>query len=130
MINDLCILLKMMPIGKSIEFDHDDKLMWSVTVRDRKTGKYDVLEQSLRDFSHPDFNKKYAVVTCKWFDDPESRFTVIIKLSGEIEKIEEDDDRIFFYADSLNDFKSLFEEGVNDFVILEVEEYTDNLTDR
>ena len=62
-----------------------------------------------------DSEPKYAEVTVKWLDNNEVCDGYIISLT---DFNEADDDRIFYYCDTIADLASLTKKGVEDFVII------------
>jgi hypothetical protein len=61
----------------------------------------------------------------KWTDDDETTQDVIIKVGD----ICEDDDEIFFYAESEAEIENLKTDGVNDFIVLSYEKITSQLSE-
>ncbi|MEG0647108.1 MAG: hypothetical protein RR471_08055 [Bacteroides sp.] len=60
----------------------------------------------------------YANCTIRFLDDENSIQEVTIKLSSEV--VEQEDDRIFFYCNTLSGLKSLTSVGMEDFIVTKI----------
>lgn len=69
---------------------------------------------------------KYAYASIIWLDSKEQEDCYCFKLSEDVDP--KTDDAIFFYLRGINDIESFFEEGAEDFIILEDSvEFTDEI---
>lgn len=62
------------------------------------------------------YEPNYADCLIRWKDSKE---TAEMKIALELNSESEMDDDVFFYVDSLSDLKSLTDEGVEDFVVVD-----------
>lgn len=67
---------------------------------------------------------RYAYCEIEWLDDHET-CEVVFKLSCDADKSE--DDKIFFYCNSVRDLQSMTEKGTEDFVITDIHSFEDAL---
>lgn len=91
--------------------------------------KMSALQQKMED-SFVEFCKehghepRYAYCEIEWLDDHET-CEVVFKLSCDTD--ESEDDKIFFYCNSVKDLMSMTEEGSQDFIITEIYSFEDEL---
>jgi len=67
---------------------------------------------------------RYANCKIAWKDDGNT-LDVVFLLNPDV--VEEEDDRIFFYCNSINDLESLAEKSGEDFTITEIYSFEDKL---
>ena len=67
---------------------------------------------------------RYANCEIEWQDD-HGTCDVVFKLSCDVD--ESEDDKIFFYCNSVRDLQSMTEKGTEDFVITDIYSFEDDL---
>ncbi len=71
-----------------------------------------------------DHEPRYANCEIEWQDDHDT-YEVVFKLSCDVD--ESEDDKIFFYCNSVRDLQSMTEKGSEDFVIIDIHSFEDEL---
>ena len=67
---------------------------------------------------------RYANCEIEWQDD-HGTCDVVFKLSYDVD--ESEDDKIFFYCNSVRDLQAMTEKGAEDFVITDIHSFEDEL---
>lgn len=115
--------IKTTPVGYSLTINHEDENTWSVSVKSNETGA-GVVDTFTTQPPYNPLIKRYAKVRGYWHDEPDTKFTAIVAIVGNwVEG--DDDDRVFFYCDSVDEFILLFDPRSEDFVLTEVLAYSD-----
>lgn len=116
-------------IAEKVEIDPDvfwgAVEIWANYYKIKRLDENDISEQIETLFAlYVDANGKepqFANCTIRFLNDENSTQDVTIKLSSEV--IEEKDDQIFFYCNSLSGLKSMTSAGVEDFIVTEISSF-------